>query len=235
MKQSVPPPAVPPPRSEMELMSRADELAGCTLAELASRWGRPVPPDLRHAKGWTGTLLETALGATAQSRAVPDFEQLGVELKSLPVNQKGLPLETTFVCTISLLDIGRTEWSESRLRHKINRVLWMPVEGTRSLPVGSRRLGTPLLWSPSEEEERELRFDWEELSGMIGRGEVENITGHLGKYLQVRPKASDSRARRQAVGDEGEAISALPRGFYLRTQFTARILRRAFVLPKAGE
>lgn len=233
MKQTSARPPASPPRSEPELLERARRLAGCTLAELAHTWGREVPPDLRHAKGWTGTLLEVALGATAQSRAVPDFEELGIELKSLPVNHRGLPLETTFVCTIALLDIGRTEWEDSRLRHKLQRVLWMPVEGTRSLPVGERRLGTPLLWSPSEGEEHELRTDWEELSGMIGRGEVENITGHLGKYLQVRPKASDSRARRQGLGEAEEGISALPRGFYLRTQFTARILRRAFVLPDA--
>lgn len=225
------PEPVQAPQTEQELMQRAQQLAGLSVADLAGQWGRPVPPDLRRAKGWFGTLLESVLGATAGSRAVPDFEHLGIELKSLPVNALGQPLETTFVCTIALLDIGRIEWEASRLRHKLQRVLWVPVEGTRSVPVGERRIGTPLLWSPSPQEEAELRFDWEELSGMIGRGEVANITGHLGQYLQVRPKARNSHARRQALGDEGEPVATLPRGFYLRTRFTARILRQAFALP----
>lgn len=231
MEPSPSPDSVPPPHGEEDLMLRAQMLAGRTVASLARQCGRPVPPDLRHAKGFFGTLLEKALGATAGCRAVPDFEDLGIELKSLPVNARGQPLETTFVCTIALLDIGRIEWEDSRLRHKLQRVLWVPVEGTRSLPVGERRIGTPLLWSPNEQEEAELRFDWEELSGIIGRGEVANITGHLGKYLQIRPKARNSQARRQAVGHADEPMATLPRGFYLRTQFTARILRRAFVLP----
>jgi DNA mismatch repair protein MutH len=117
---------------------------------------------------------------------------------------------------------------------KLQRVLWVPVEGARELPVGERRIGAALLWSPSPEEERDLRFDWEELAGMIGAGRVEDITGHLGRYLQVRPKARDSHARRRGTGDDGVLISTLPRGFYLRTSFTARILRQAFSLPRDG-
>ncbi len=220
------------PRSEPELLHRARELAGLSLGELAERLSVPVPPDLRRAKGWVGTLLELALGATAKSRSVPDFEELGVELKSLPVDASGKPLETTFVCTIDLLAIGNSEWKASRLLRKLQRVLWVPVQGERRIEVGRRRIGTALLWSPSEAEERDLRFDWEELSGLIGRGEVESITGHLGKFLQVRPKARDSRARRIASGVDGERIDALPRGFYLRTAFTTRILARNFILPR---
>jgi len=117
------------------------------------------------------------------------------------------------------------------VRKKLRRVLWLPIEAERDLLPGERRVGEPLLWSPSAEEEADLRFDWEELGGMIGRGRVEDLTGHLGRYLQVRPKARDSHARRRALGSDGAAITANPRGFYLRTTFTARILKRFFALP----
>jgi DNA mismatch repair protein MutH len=89
----------------------------------------------------------------------------------------------------------------------------------------------PLLWSPSEEEDSALRWDWDELMGLIGRGEVHSITGHLGKVLQVRPKARDGQARRRALDAEGCHMQALPRGFYLRTGFTQRILRQHYLLP----
>jgi DNA mismatch repair protein MutH len=223
-----------PPASESELLERARQLSGLTLGALARQHDVPVPSDLRRAKGWVGSLFERVLGATARSRAVPDFEQLGVELKTLPVTPLGVPLETTFVCTIPLLGMAEVEWAESWVLHKLRRVLWVPVEGTRELPVAERRIGAALLWSPSPEEERDLRFDWEELAGMIGAGRVEDITGHLGRYLQVRPKARDSHARRRGTGEGGALISTLPRGFYLRTTFTARILRQAFALPRGG-
>jgi DNA mismatch repair protein MutH len=56
---------------------------------------------------------------------------------------------------------------------------------------------------PSPEAERDLRFDWEELAGMIGGGRVEEVTGHMGRYLQVRPKARDGQARRLAAAGDG--------------------------------
>jgi DNA mismatch repair protein MutH len=131
--------------------------------------------------------------------------------------------------------MAQVEWEQSRVYRKLRRVLWVPVEGTRVTPVAERRIGTALLWSPTPEDEQNLRFDWEELAGMIGGGRVEDITGHLGRYLQVRPKARDSHARRRGTGSDGAMISTLPRGFYLRTAFTARILSQHFALPGRPE
>ena len=81
-------------------------------------------------------------------------------------------------------------------------------------------------------DEADLRFDWEELAGMIGTGDIERITGHFGRYLQVRPKAAHSRVRRRAVDEDGAPFDAMPKGFYLRTSFTARILARHYQLPR---
>lgn len=225
---SVARPSVVAPVSEQELLQRARALAGSSLAELAARLGSAVPSDLRRAKGWVGGLMERALGASAGSRAVPDFEALGVELKTLPVTPDGRPVESTFVCTIELTEIGDVEWQHSRVHHKLARVLWLPVEGERSIAVAERRIGSALLWSPSAEDEQLLRADWEELAGLIGRGETERITGHLGQVLQVRPKAASSRSRRLNYDAEGVPYAALPRGFYLRPGFTEAILRRHF-------
>lgn len=220
-----------PPRDEAELVARVDALAGETLGALAARFGRVVPPDFRRAKGWVGTLVEAALGADAGSRAVPDFEHLGIELKTLPIDRAGKPRETTFVCTIALTEVGDTEFEDSLLHHKLRRVLWVPVESEPDVPIAERRIGQGLLWSPSEEQLGDLRFDWDELAGLIGRGGVEAVTGHLGQWVQVRPKAANSRSRRRADDADGVPLAALPRGFYLRTQFTARILREHFDLP----
>ncbi|HVY32507.1 MAG TPA: DNA mismatch repair endonuclease MutH [Polyangiaceae bacterium] len=220
-----------PPRDESELLERAAALAGLRLAELAERFEVPVPPDLRRAKGFVGGLLERALGASAGSRALPDFPELQIELKTLPVDRGGAPVESTFVCTIPLTEIGEVEWADSRVRRKLAQVLWVPVEGERAILVGERRIGQALLYRLTEEDEQLLRADWEELAGFIGRGHVEELTGHLGKALQIRPKAADSRARRLGFDADGAPFAALPRGFYLRPAFTHALLRRHFALP----
>lgn len=221
---------VTPPRDETELLARARRLAGRTLGELAAELGVAVPADLRRHKGWVGQLIEQALGASASSLAAPDFEAIGVELKTLPVDSRGLPRESTYVCTVPLEAAGE-DWEHSWLRRKLARVLWLPVQAEKGLALAPRRIGSPLLWSPAPEEETLLRRDWEELTERILLGELEQISARHGEVLQIRPKAADSRAMRHAVGTDGERVLTNPRGYYLRTTFTAAILRRHFVLP----
>ncbi|ELI6447730.1 DNA mismatch repair endonuclease MutH [Photobacterium damselae] len=219
----------PTPLSENELLQRAQELAGLTLGELAYQAGIVVPPDLRRDKGWVGQLLEWHLGASAGSKPIPDFAELGIELKTIPIGYNGKPLETTFVCVAPLIGVQGLSWQQSHIRHKLARVLWIPVEGERDLPLADRHVGSPLIWSPSAQEEAQLQQDWEELMDMIVLGQVEQITARHGEVLQLRPKAANSKALTEAYGANGQPIKTLPRGFYLKTNFTAAILERYFI------
>lgn len=218
------------PHSEAELLAQAQQLAGFTLGELAAMAQLPIPPNLKRDKGWIGVLLEIWLGASAGSKPEQDFAALGVELKTIPVDGQGRPLETTFVCVAPLTGNSGVTWETSHVRHKLKRVLWIPVEGDRAIPLAERHVGAPLLWSPNEDEDRQLRMDWEELMDLIVLGQVERITARHGEVLQLRPKAANSKALTEAVGAHGEPILTLPRGFYLKKNFTAALLSRHFLL-----
>ncbi|MCS2152539.1 DNA mismatch repair endonuclease MutH [Scandinavium goeteborgense] len=218
------------PQSEAQLLAQAQQLAGYSLGELAAMANLPIPPDLKRDKGWIGVLLEIWLGASAGSKPEQDFAALGVELKTIPIDRNGRPLETTFVCVAPLTGNSGVTWETSHVRHKLKRVLWIPVEGERTIPLAERHVGTPLLWSPSAEEEHQLRMDWEELMDLIVLGQVERITARHGEVLQLRPKAANSKALTEAVGTHGEPILTLPRGFYLKKNFTAALLAQHFLL-----
>jgi len=185
-----------------------------------------APPDLRRAKGFVGGLIERALGATAGSRAEPDFPHLGVELKTLPVDGTGHCLESTFVCSAEVGDFSQVEWEESRLWAKLRQVLWVPVEATRVLAVAERRIGAPFLWQPDAGEESALRADWEQLVSLMARGQFDSLSGHLGLHLQLRPKAANGSQRRRAFDEDGARSLEQPKGFYLRARFTEGLLRR---------
>lgn len=221
---------VPPPRDETELLDRANALAGYTLGELAQRISLPIPRDLKRDKGWVGMLLERYLGASAGSKPEQDFAEIGVELKTIPVDAAGRPLETTFVCVAPLTGNSGVTWQNSHVRNKLGRVLWIPVEGERAIPLAERHVGAPLLWSPNDEEEHQLQRDWEELMDMIVLGQVEQITARHGEVLQIRPKAANSKALTEGIGRHGQPIMTLPRGFYLKKTFTAALLARHFLL-----
>lgn len=216
-----------PPASEAELCGRARGLAGRTVGDLARAQGVDVPADQRRAKGLVGQLLERALGATAGSRGVPDFEGLGIELKTVPVRRDGRPRESTFVCYLRLDSIAELEWARSPVRAKLRRVLWVPVEAERTVPLAQRRIGCAIPWSPDREQADVLEADWEELVGRVGAGDVETLTAHVGRALQVRPKGRNGRERRKAAEADGGWVWTAPRGFYLRTWFTEGIVRSA--------
>ena len=193
---------------------------------MAKNEGIKVPKDLKKEKGWVGLLLEKVLGASAGSKPEPDFPHLGIELKTLPINREGKPLETTFVCVTPLKDLVGATWQNSHIKNKLARVLWVPIIAERSIPIPERIIGTPFIWSPSPEEEHLMAMDWQELTDMIVLGEVENITGKHGQVLQIRPKAANSHAKTQAIDKNGQPFMTLPRGFYLKTAFTHKLIKK---------
>ncbi len=215
-----------PPESLDELMQRAQEMAGLTLGQLAELHHVAVPSNLKRDKGWIGQLIELELGATAGSKPEQDFLHLGVELKTIPVDESGKPLETTYVTVAPLMNINGLRWQESLVYHKLQRVLWIPVEGIRHKPIGERRIGSPILWTPSEEEMAQIRQDWEEIMELIALGKVEQLTARHGEVLQLRPKGANSRALTQSIAQDGQVKLTNPRGFYLKIPFTQQILSR---------
>ncbi len=223
---------VKPPQSEQELLDYSRSIAGKTLAELATLAGSKAPQNLLHAKGWTGQLIEYFLGTTAGTKSVPDFKHLNIELKTIPIDAAGKPKETTYVCIAPLINQLQLQWQDSIVYHKLKKVLWVPVQADPTIPVPKRRIGTAVLWSPSVAQEHILRRDWEEHMEKISFGLVETITAHQGIYLQIRPKAANSKALTTAIGSNGTIIQTLPRGFYLRTQFTEQVLEQSYLVSE---
>jgi DNA mismatch repair protein MutH len=216
-----------PPASVDELLARADALVGRSLATLLRERGLTAAHDPVRTKGSAGEILELALGAAGGSSPVHDFPELGVELKTIPVARPcdgGAPLESTYVCTVSLADADSQEWETSWVRAKLGRVLFVPLVGAHGVPWQKRVVGAPILWSPTPAQDDVLRADFDDVVGLIGVGRIEELTAHRGRWLQVRPKARDGSARTLAFGAEGEAIATVPRGFYLRARFTGALL-----------
>ena len=63
---------------------------------------------------------------------------------------------------------------------------------------------------------------------LIALGHIETISAHHGQALQLRPKAANGRSLTDAIGQDGTMIKTRPRGFYLRTLFTAELVKKQF-------
>ena len=65
------------------------------------------------------------------------------------------------------------------------------------------------------------------MRGYFRRGRTEEISGHLGEVLQVRPKGKNAADLRDGYDAEGRPTRVGKCGFYLRPGFVAAILRAA--------
>ena len=216
------------PASVEALVARAEGISGFTVGEVAGLHGIPSPRSSGFGKGWAGNVIEIALGATAGSQQGPDFPRLGVELKTIPVNAAGKPLESTWVTLVEQLHADALTWETSHVRAKLQRVLWVPLLAERRQPPQGRVVGAPLLWSPSTREEAALRADWQDLMELVVLGRADEITAKMGEVLQIRPKGQRGSSRIVGIGADGQRAAVQPRGFYLRTRFTATILASGF-------
>ena len=215
---------IEPPKTEEELIRRCQNIQGLSFNQLSSALDIDIPVSPIQRKGWVGMALEQKLGANACNKSLPDFQQLGVELKTLPIGKSGRPAESTYITSIPLLTIHQQNWPTSQCFGKLKRVLWIPVEGDTEIPFGHRRIGCGFIWSPTKEQERILAADWNYLVLQISTGHLPSLNATAGEYLQIRPKAANGSSLCDAYDAEGNKVKTLPRGFYLRSQFTAEIL-----------
>ena len=129
------------------MLSRATRLAGLTLEQVSTLLAIELPSNLTHGKGIVGQMIETALGATAGSKSQPNFENLAIELKTVPINQQGKPSETTYVCTVPMLNIAGLTWRNSCVYRELsNSVMDSDPSKMQQIPIPYRKIGMPLLW-----------------------------------------------------------------------------------------
>lgn len=211
------------------LLAHARALVGVDLADLADQMGLPVPPVAagpERTKGWAGQIIERELGVETNGASGPDFARLGIELKTVPVDEDLRPRESTAVCQIDPVAIAGESWETSTVREKLARVLFVALQvppGARS--VGERRVSAVRLWEPSAEQELLLRADFDLfVREYFRRGRVAAITGHLGAVMQVRPKGKNAADQRDGYDETGAATRVGKCGFYLRPAFVRTLL-----------
>lgn len=210
---------------EQALLRLARGFAGHTLGELAHELQLPLPVSPARAKGFAGRLMERALGVRESAERATDFPSC--ELKTLPVDARGRPRESTFVCHVLLPKLVEVDWEQSRARAKLARVLFLPIEATRAVPFAERRVGCAFLWVMSPAQEATLREDYVRIADRVAGGQLESFDARLGVALQMRPKAAHAGVRVRAYGLDDGPVAVLPRAFYLRASFTAQLVRDA--------
>lgn len=217
---------IPPPQSFSDLISLLNEICGKSLFELSQKVGLRLPTSTLKGKGFAGELIELCTGASAGNASIPDFPNLWLELKTIPVDENLKPLESTFISYAPLTNIRGLCFEKSSLYLKISRVLFVVVLAPRNLKIAERKILGYFFWQPSNEELKLIKEDFNELMEMVKTGSIEKITAKIGTVIQMRPKCTDGKQTTDCIGPEGFFIKTRPRGFYMRRCFTQKLLER---------
>ncbi|MDD7022751.1 MAG: DNA mismatch repair protein MutH [Aeromonadales bacterium] len=221
-----------PPSSFAALTASLESIKGRTIADLAAAAGVPLPLGPLHGKGFQGELIERFLGASAPGLPIPDFPNLGCELKTVPLDERFCPLESTFICSAPLDPAAPSRFEDSILFHKISRVLFVFLVAPRNFTYQQRFVAGYRFWRPDGAQMAAIRADYDELMEMAKTGRADEITARDGAVVQMRPKAADGTALTRVSGPDGSMVLTRPRGFYMRRSFMESLLR-SFGLIKA--
>ena len=213
-----------PPQNTEQLKERLFSIMGKSLSELATFAKIALPVSPVHGKGFQGELIERLLGASAPGLPIPDFPNLGIELKTVPVSADFKVLESTFFCSAPLNEMRVRRFEESILFHKISRVLFVFFVAPRDFAYEKRYVAGFRFWSPSKEDLAVIRQDYDELMEKVSLGLVEEISARNGNVIQMRPKAANGQALTDCVGPAGTMIKVRPRGFYMRRIFMQNLI-----------
>lgn len=215
--------------TETDLLQTAHSLAGRSLHDIAKTLDIAIPHDFKRNKGFVGQLIEDALGADAGNLDEPDFVSLGIELKTIPMSENGIPLESPYICYANLPP-SHSNWDGSRLERKTRKMLWVPYQGERHIPIAQKQLGMPFLWQRCQAVNELMQQDYFELVECALEGRFDEMGAQKGQIIQLRPKAANSKHQIHVTDSDGEATSTVPKGFYFRRAFLAQLFRQFYLL-----
>lgn len=211
------------PKNLIELKERLDYLLGKNLAQLCDILQIKCPTDPIKAKGFSGIVFEKLLGADGNNNASFDFENLCLELKTIPVDEQYIPKESTFVTYAPVVANQIFEFKKSIVFKKLSFVLFILLD-ISDPKFSKRKFVNYYFFKPDKNTLELIEQDYNELCQMIKEGNINKITARFGQILQLRPKGANGSILTTCIDEDGNISYTRPRGFYLRREFTKKIL-----------
>ncbi len=187
------------PASPRSIEAYAKRLEGMTFREVLALGITPegAGRDYNNAgyKGGLGTLIEECyFGYKANSDQEPDFPEAGVELKSSPIDRKkdgDFSAGERLVLTMIPLDHPiEDDFFASHVWRKSEKILLVYYERNRALDKYDQVIRYVKMITPSEEDLKIIREDYEKIVSLVKAGKAEELSEGLTSYLGACTKGA---------------------------------------------
>ena len=214
---------------EESILDYAGKLSGKTLREalgeihLDTKFDDGILGDL-HYKGYFGQILERGYFLIENNNLPePDFIDVGIELKSAPLKNipgKGLVSKERMV--LGIIDYNEVPRQRFAIFSKKNsRILIVFFEWIKDQPILEYRIRKVVDWTPTPEELRVIKEDWETIEKFIMKGEAHLLSERHTKFLAACRKGtggeedlrdqpfSDIKAKQRALSFKSSFVNSI--------------------------
>jgi|GEM_PF-631279 len=210
--------------------------AGETLGAFAKKFNVPIP----KGKNAAATIVKKAIGFRNVNSRIKEFEQLGIEVRIVPLATNNYPREAVSFPAFDIEELLREDWEDAALHEYVTKMLFIPVYARKAkLPIAQRIIGKAFFWSPDEQEWEKIEQEWERYRDEIVDGkarptkkyiaggkkykEITNLSKQSAtKIIHIRPHARKCSANRD---NDPYGNEVARQSFWLNKKFVAEKVR----------
>lgn len=192
---------------------------GRTVGEAADAVGVPRS----NGYQFKAAVVRRALGARSVKARIREFDQLGIEIKSVRVSPLGRPWDSMSFPAFRYRDLIDQSWEDSDLIERLRRLLVVPLVGaTDETPAADCRIAEPFFWSPTVDQLDEIGREWVMYCDEIRSGKADSLTpASKTRFIHVRP-----HGKNKADVDDAPMIGpVVKKSFWLNDSFVHELVR----------
>lgn len=207
------------------ILAHARKLEGRTLAYFGDPASFKMPKG--SAKGGFGLLVELVhFGLEANNESRPDFEKVGLELKTTPLvkGAKGVRVKERLV--LNMIDFNKIvgeKWESSSFLRKNSRLLLIFYWHNDDEGPWEHKFELTGKWELPEEDSLIIKQDWESIVAKVREGKAHELSEGDTFLLGACTKGKDSTQVRPQPGSDIEAKS---RAFSFKARYLKTIYDR---------
>ena len=213
------------PYDAESILRYAKRLEGRTLREVT---GVEELADPRRRRGSFGNAVEEHyFRYDINSDSHPDFDKVGLELKTTPVkrNARGelVAKERLVLTMIDYMNVVDEDFEHSHLLEKASDILLITYLYEPDVSPLDYVIEAVVRWGIPDEDLPQIRHDWETVVAKVRSGHAEDISGSDTLYLEACTKAANSSVRREQPFSD---VPAKPRAWALKSSYMTTVQRR---------
>lgn len=189
-------------------------------------------------KGASGLIVENLLGLKNNSSQKADLEDVGVEVKVLPLQLHNLKVkEPTQIKMINFMDVATETWETAKIRDKIETIFWIVYGVPRdkktkqNLSQDNYILSDWFIDVPNQDKQTIFKKDWELIQSYIVRGDGDKLSCSMGEYIEPKTKGKNNKDVTNAPDGQGGVIKVRRRAFYFKKNYTNKNVVAELDLP----